>query len=157
MKRDWMATIGHIALTSLWLLPVIRSGALVRILYMIISAGAHVGLSYWFNFHWTNTAPNGIDGGPLGFLTWGVCAMCGTLVCDAIAGSTGHASADLTKLTFWGVLLTALGWRCRAERMYDLNADISALSETRRAGSGRSRLSTTRSKPGRTDGTGGRR
>ena len=25
MKRDWMQTLGHIAMTSLWLLPVIRS------------------------------------------------------------------------------------------------------------------------------------
>src|SRR5438309_3576453 len=34
------------------------------------SAAAHVGLSAWFNFEWVNTSPNGIDGGPLGFLTW---------------------------------------------------------------------------------------
>ncbi|MGE3317339.1 MAG: hypothetical protein AB7O26_19665 [Planctomycetaceae bacterium] len=139
MKRDWMQTIGHIALTSLWLLPVIRSGALVRILYMIISAGAHVGLSYWFNYHWANTAPNGVDGGPLGFLTWGVCAMCGTLVCDAIAGSSGRASGwTLTKLIFWGVLLTALGYAMSCgTRMYDLNTDELAALKAKRTEQGK--------------------
>lgn len=134
MKRDWMATIGHIAVTSLWLLPVIRAGALVRILYMVVSAGAHVGLSHWFNYHWTNTPPNGIDGGPLGFLTWGVCAMVGTLVCDAITKSTGRASGwTLTKLIFWGVLLTALGYAMSCgTRMYDLNPEQRAALNERR-------------------------
>ncbi len=51
------------------------SGSSIRIFWMLGSAIAHVLLSYWFNFLWCNTAPNAIDGGPLGFLTW-------TMVCD---------------------------------------------------------------------------
>ncbi len=72
----------HIAVTSLWLLPVVHCNAGIRIAWMLASALAHVGLSYWFNFVWVNTDPNGIDGGPLGFLTWTVPAIVGTIACD---------------------------------------------------------------------------
>src|SRR5262245_54204946 len=68
-KRDWFQTLMHIAVTSLWILPVIRAGIAVRVAYLIFSASAHVVLSHWFNFSWVNSPPNGIDGGPLGFLT----------------------------------------------------------------------------------------
>ena len=62
LKRGWFQTLMHIAVTSLWLLPVVHSKASVRILWMVGSAIAHVILSYWFNFVWCNTDPNGIDG-----------------------------------------------------------------------------------------------
>ena len=54
----------HIAVTSLWILPVIRSSALVRVAYMIASAALQVSLSYWFYFDWVHTG--GIDGGAAG-------------------------------------------------------------------------------------------
>lgn len=82
LKRQWFQTLMHIAVTSLWLLPVVHRAANVRIAWMLGSALAHVLLSYWFNFTWANTAPNAIDGGPLGFLTWGIPAIVGTLACD---------------------------------------------------------------------------
>lgn len=82
LKRQWFQTLMHIAVTSLWLLPVIHRPARVRVAWMAGSAAAHVLLSYWFNFHWTNTAPTAIDGGPLGFLTWSIPAIIGTLACD---------------------------------------------------------------------------
>jgi hypothetical protein len=44
----------------------------------------HVALSAWFNFAWVNTDPRGIDGGPLGFLTWTIPAIVGTFACDAV-------------------------------------------------------------------------
>lgn len=82
LKRQWFQTLMHIAVTSLWLLPVVHRAANVRIVWMLGSALAHVLLSYWFNFTWANTAPNAIDGGPLGFLTWCIPAIVGTLACD---------------------------------------------------------------------------
>jgi predicted acyltransferase len=82
LKRQWFQTLMHIAVTSLWLLPVVHRPAKVRIVWMLGSAIAHVLLSYWFNFTWANTAPNAIDGGPLGFLTWCIPAIVGTLACD---------------------------------------------------------------------------
>jgi predicted acyltransferase len=82
LKRQWFQTLMHIAVTSLWLLPVVHRPARIRVAWMIGSAVAHVLLSYWFNFTWTNTGPNAIDGGPLGFLTWCIPAIVGTLACD---------------------------------------------------------------------------
>jgi predicted acyltransferase len=82
LKRQWFQTLMHIAVTSLWLLPVVHRAANVRIVWLLGSALAHVLLSYWFNFTWANTAPNAIDGGPLGFLTWCIPAIVGTLACD---------------------------------------------------------------------------
>ena len=38
LKGTWFQTLMHIAVTSLWILPVIRAGALVRVAYMIASA-----------------------------------------------------------------------------------------------------------------------
>ena len=82
----------HIAVTSLWILPVIRAGIGIRVLWMIGSAAAHVALSYWFNFEWVNSSPNGIDGGPLGFLTWTIPAIVGTLACDALAAAESRSA-----------------------------------------------------------------
>jgi hypothetical protein len=87
LKRDWFQTLMHIAVTSLWILPVVNARPWVRIAWMIGSASAHVGLSHWFNFHWVNAPPSGIDGGPLGFLTWSVPAIMGTLAYDVFAQS----------------------------------------------------------------------
>ena len=88
LKREWLQTLGHIAITSLWILPVIRSSR-VRIAYAVLSGAAHVALSHWFHYHWVNTDPNGIDGGPLGFLTWSIPAILGTVTCDLILDAPG--------------------------------------------------------------------
>ena len=69
-RGAWFQTLMHIAVTTLWILPVIRSSALVRIAYMISSAVLQVVLSYWFYFDFVNQGC--IDGGPLGFLTWSI-------------------------------------------------------------------------------------
>ena len=55
-KRDWFQTLMHIAVTSLWILPVIRLKPIWRILYMIASALLHLWLSDRFNFYWVNGA-----------------------------------------------------------------------------------------------------
>ena len=53
-KRTWMQTLLHIAVTGLWIAPVVGKSAAVRVLYMLISGTAHVWLSWKFNFVWTN-------------------------------------------------------------------------------------------------------
>ncbi len=117
-KRHWFQTLLHIAVTSLWILPVIRAGAAARVVWMVLSAGAHVGLSAWFNFAWVNTPPKGIDGGPLGFLTWSIPALVGTLACDAVAGA---ARPTIGKLLGWSVILMALGYGLSCgTRLYDV-------------------------------------
>ncbi len=108
LKREWFQTLMHIAITSLWILPVIRAGAGVRIAWMLGSAALHVGLSYWFAYEWVNTSPNGIDGGPLGILTWTIPAILGTLACDAVAGASGRP--PLWRMVACSILIMALGW-----------------------------------------------
>ncbi|MAX38848.1 acyltransferase family protein [Gimesia sp.] len=108
LKRNWFQTLMHIAVTSLWITPVIRSRASVRIGFMVLSAVAHVILSYYFYFTWVNSPPNGIDGGPLGFLTWTIPAIIGTLACDWVVEAEGLPRVK--PILFWSFALMLLGW-----------------------------------------------
>ena len=75
---------------------------------MIASAGLHLWLSYRFYFHWAWTSPV-IDGGPLGFLTWTIPTLVGSLAYDAVAQS--HDDPNLiAKLAGWSVVLMMLGY-----------------------------------------------
>jgi predicted acyltransferase len=105
-KRTWFQTLMHIAATSLWILPVIRYSPRLRILFLLVSAGLHVGVSGWFNFEWANTSPKGIDGGPLGFLSWAVPAILGSVTCDLVS-QDGRA---VRKLLGYGVIISLVGW-----------------------------------------------
>jgi predicted acyltransferase len=119
-KRTWFQTLLHIAVTSLWILPVIRSGAFVRVAWLLASAGMHVVLSWWFNFAWVNSDPVGIDGGPLGFLTWTIPALVGTLACDELVGE--EADRRPGKLLAWSGLLILVGYGLSCgTRLYDVS------------------------------------
>jgi predicted acyltransferase len=134
LKRDWFQTLMHIAVTSLWILPVLRLGPLWRIFYMIVSALIHVALSGFFYFDWVNgwlngnpAAPTGIDGGPLGFLTWTIPTMIGTLACDAVMMPRSRTGM-LARLFIWGAVLMAFGWILSCgTRWYDVPAEHVAL------------------------------
>jgi predicted acyltransferase len=122
LKRDWFQTLMHIAVTSLWILPVIRSGMPTRLAYMVTSALLHVILAHHFYFNWVNTPPNGIDGGPLGFLTWTIPAIVGTLTCDAVVAHEGRP--PVFPLIFWAVVLMGLGYVLSCgTRLYDVPAE----------------------------------
>ena len=117
-KRNLFQTLLHIAATSLWILPVIAATSRVRILYAALSTILHIILSWWFNFVWVNSSPGGIDGGPLGFFTWSVPALCGTLACDVVR-NFGPASA--LRLAGWGLAVMVFGWLCSFGTMlYDV-------------------------------------
>jgi hypothetical protein len=133
LKRHWLDTLGQIALTSLWILPVIRAGVKVRILFAVVSAGLSVWLSHWFSYHWANTDPVGLDGGPLGFLSWAVPTILGTITCDAIVDAP--ARPPLLRLTLVAFLVMAIGYvfSC-GTRLYDLSpAELQRLKEQARA------------------------
>ena len=127
LKRQWFQTLMHIAVTGLWLVPVIRSGPGIRILWIAGSAVAHVALSYAFNFNWVNGVPdghNGIDGGPLGFLTWTIPAGVGTLACDAVM-STRNRKQLIGSLMGGAVLLMSLGYLISCgTRFYDVPPEM---------------------------------
>lgn len=122
LKRTWFQTLMHIAVTSLWLLPVIRAGFGMRLLWMVMSAALHVWLSHRFNYVWVNTNPNGIDGGPLGFLTWTIPATLGTFACDAVmAAMAAGRRPPLGRMAAWSLVIMALAWVISCgTRMYDV-------------------------------------
>ncbi|RIK85065.1 MAG: hypothetical protein DCC67_04530 [Planctomycetota bacterium] len=103
--RDWFQTLLHIAVTSLWILPVIRTSAATRTAYAAASALLLLVLSHWFYFDWVQTG--GIDGGVLGFLAWTTPTIAGTIACDWIAAADGPR---LGRLFSAGAALMLAGW-----------------------------------------------
>jgi hypothetical protein len=119
-KRTWFQTLMHIAVTSIWILPVIRASARIRILYLLLSAGLHIVFSYYFNLTWINTSPTAIDGGPLGFLTWCIPTLVGSLACDAAMGAS-TPGAKFGKFIAWSIVLMLLGYALSCvTRLYDV-------------------------------------
>ena len=135
MKREWFQTLMHIAATSLWILPFIRTRTSIRIAFAITSAALHVALSWWFNFEWCNTSPNAIDGGPLGFLTWTVPAVTGTVACDLVAQP--NLRQRWVRLLTGSLVLMALGWVLSCgTRFYDVPTNqVDSLRDIRLAAS----------------------
>jgi predicted acyltransferase len=125
IKNAWFQTLMHIAVTSLWILPVIRLGAIWRVLYLILSAAIHLVISWKFNFLWVNGVapyePSGIDGGPFGFLSWSIPTLAGTLACDIALSEFTSGGGKFFRLFSWGVLLMVLGYGASCmTRMYDV-------------------------------------
>ena len=119
LKRYWFQTLMHIAVTSLWILPVIRSSQTIRITYAAVSGVLHVLLSWQFNFVWCNSSPNAIDGGPLGFLTWTIPAIAGTVACDWLAFQDGRT--PWSRISAISMVLMAAGWILSCgTRFYDV-------------------------------------
>ena len=110
LKRGPFETLTHIGLTTLFVLPVIAAPGWVRVVYAAAAGALHAWLSLAFYYAWNMTEPVGIDGGPLGFLTWTIPLVAGTLAHDWVtrdpADPTGGAGAMLT----WGAVLMLLGY-----------------------------------------------
>jgi predicted acyltransferase len=107
-RREIFQTLVHIAITSVWMLPVIGARPAIRVPFMIASGGLHLWLSYKFYFHWAWTVPV-IDGGPLGFMTWAIPTIVGSLAYDAVAH--GQNSKNVVgKLAGWSVVFMIFGY-----------------------------------------------
>ena len=104
-QREVFQTLVHIALTSIWVLPVIAAGARSRVVYLLGSGALHLGLSWWFYWSWAQNRPV-IDGGPLGFLTWSIPLLVGSLAYDAVIRGNGL----VRRLLGWSLVLTASGY-----------------------------------------------
>ncbi len=140
-KRNWMQTLLQIAITSVWIMPVLWAPLRVRFAYGVLSAAAHVALSAWFNFLWVHGIPggvSGIDGGPLGFLTWSIVALAGTWACDVCLGARTLTPSSqppnygpaMRKMLVVGSMFAGLGWLFSCgTTIYDVPADkVEALS-----------------------------
>lgn len=106
-QRSWFQTLTHIALTSIWIMPVIAAGTGVRLAYTVGSAALHLWLSHLFFFEWAMERPV-IDGGQLGFLSWTAPMIMGSIAYDLMA-ALGPRGA-LRPILGWGILLMAIGY-----------------------------------------------
>ncbi len=106
IKRAPFEALVHIAATGLWVLPVIAAPGWVRALFGVASAGLHVWLSFAGYYVWNLTPPFGIDGGPLGFLTWAVPLVVGTIAYDWVA----RGDRPLPKVLLLGAVLMAIAY-----------------------------------------------
>jgi hypothetical protein len=107
-RREFFQTLVHIAITSVWILPVIAMGTTIRAAFLVASAALHLWLSWWFYFDWAWNLPV-IDGGPLGFLSWTIPTLVGSLAYDAMAGSP-ELVRSIMKMAAWSVVLMILGY-----------------------------------------------
>ncbi len=105
--RDSFQTLVHIAVTSLWVLPVIAASGRVRIAFSAASVVLHLGLSEWFWYRWLNEH-RVIDGGPPGFLTWTVPVIVGSLAHDwwTLRGPR----AAMAPIFRWALVLMLVGY-----------------------------------------------
>ncbi|MCU0876349.1 MAG: heparan-alpha-glucosaminide N-acetyltransferase domain-containing protein [Pirellulaceae bacterium] len=105
-QRSYFQTLTHIAVTTLWVLPVIAAGWWPRVAFMAASGVLFHLLSQASYYDWVLKRP-GIDGGPLGFLTWTIPLLAGTLAYDLWQASE---RPPVTKLLLYGAALAALGY-----------------------------------------------
>ncbi|QDU78540.1 hypothetical protein Pla110_02440 [Polystyrenella longa] len=125
IKSRWSNTLGQIAMTSLWILPWLRTSIRTRIMVMICSGVAHQVACYYGYFLWANTSPNGVDGGPLGFLTWTIPSLLGTIACDWVVNAreaSPQRHAPLKKMFCWSIVVMLIGWLLTfPARTYDIS------------------------------------
>lgn len=107
IKRGPFETLTHIGVTSLWCLPVVAAAGWVRGLFAVASGGLHVWASHAGYYQWNLTDPRGIDGGPLGFLTWAVPLILGTLAHDWVMRDRPRGTAQLVLA---GLMVAAAGY-----------------------------------------------
>ena len=121
-KRGYFQTLAHIAVTSLWVLPVIMLSGRSRLIWAILSAMIHIAISFgfkhlgwwtWSNYDWTLANPVAIDGGPLGFLTWTMPLIAGSFAFDWCSRPPGEGK-PVERLLGWGaaIMLLAYGLSC---------------------------------------------
>ncbi len=77
-RRNVFQALVHIGVTSLWVLPVIAASRRTQWIFLAASGALHLALSHWFWQDWL-LANRVIDGGVLGFLTWTIPTLAGSI------------------------------------------------------------------------------
>ncbi|AMV37214.1 heparan-alpha-glucosaminide N-acetyltransferase domain-containing protein [Planctomyces sp. SH-PL62] len=111
-RRELCQTLVQIALTSVWILPVVAASARGRALYLVGGAILHLVLSSWFYLDFAMKTPV-IDGGWLGILSWAIPMLAGTFAYDAIAArdAVGRPRASaVPALLGWGAVMMLAGY-----------------------------------------------
>ncbi|MBX3420798.1 MAG: hypothetical protein KF752_04495 [Pirellulaceae bacterium] len=149
-QQNYFQTLAHIGLASLWVVPVIGAGGWARLIYLVLSAAAFSYLSSWWYYDWVLTRP-GIDGGPLGFMTWSTPLLLGTLAYDwwqhrqrtapaimLVAGGLsmilGYGVSCLSTVTYPNSLPTGSGWAdCLADYPWVRPAETASVASDAQA------------------------
>ncbi len=113
LSQSWWRTpfqaLVHIGVASLWVLPVIGLRARWRWAFLVGSATLHVLLSMQFYYEEACLKPHRvIDGGPLGFLTWTIPLLAGSLAYDVVRAYRGRRA--LVRLGAGSVALMVAGY-----------------------------------------------
>ncbi len=136
-KRELFQTLVHIAITSVWVLPVIAARPSLRVFYLVASAVLHLALSRWFYFDFAWKTPV-IDGGQLGFLTWTIPLLVGTLAYDVVNEQGAGLRTLATFAGFSSVLMAvgiAMAWIGGAPVLVESNAQVTLWTMSQRTGS----------------------
>ena len=104
-QRSFFQTLTHIGLASLWVMPVIGARPAWRILFAMLSGVLFHVVSELGYYEWVMKRP-GIDGGPLGFLTWTMPLVLGTLAYDLVSVNR----FPIRQLLFAGTAVMLLGY-----------------------------------------------
>lgn len=110
-QRNFFQTLTHIGVTSIWVLPVIAAHPTWRILHAIASGALYHLLSELGYYEWVMGRP-GIDGGPLGFLSWTIPLIAGSLAFDLTVARERPTFALLglgIVIALFGYALSCLG------------------------------------------------
>ncbi|ODT97502.1 MAG: hypothetical protein ABS79_07515 [Planctomycetes bacterium SCN 63-9] len=105
-RRDLFQTLVHIAVTAIWIMPVIAARPGTRIIFMLASGALHLLFSRLFYFDWAWKVPV-IDGGAMGFMSWAIPMLAGSLAYDLVTESTKGA---IPRLLAWAIGLMAIGY-----------------------------------------------
>jgi predicted acyltransferase len=111
IKRNPFQTLVHIGVASLWVLPVIESRPRVRIAFLFLSAGLFLTADLNGYHQWNRAEPRCIEGGPLGFLSWTIALLLGTLCCDLVLANFSNARIAVVGLfvCLFAVAVMAVG------------------------------------------------
>lgn len=110
-QRDPFQTLVHIGIASLWCLPVVGRSFAARLGWLFLSAGLFQVASVAFYYEWVMTRP-GIDGGPLGFLTWSVPLLVGTFAHDLTVAAKPRAAAIRLFVASWPIMILGYVLAC---------------------------------------------
>ena len=120
-ERNLFGTLTIIAVTSLWVLPVIGKSVWMRVYWMIFSVALWLffGLvpAPWSGATFVDFALNRpvMDGGPLGFLTWTVPLLVGSIAFDWLSLPSGSSRRMI--LTGLGLSIAGYAISCVGQRL----------------------------------------
>ncbi len=137
-QKEVFQTLVHIALASLWVLPVIGGKTRTLGIWIVVSALAHLGLSQVWYYDWLMKR-GVIDGGPFGFLSWAIPVLVGAIAFDAMKSARKEMVLALGGLA---VALMAVGYGITcidgapdAPPFYQPNAPVNIWTMSQKSGS----------------------